>query len=105
MTGKQNLAGAAERRPITQWGSRVDSDSKTQDFELETEMSPASQAPPIKTGMVSQGSQNLALGLAKTAASQLDEFVRGPGFLGKALQYLRLSLLVRTEHGDRYASV
>ena len=47
-------------------------------------MSPASQAPLIKTGMVSQGSQNLALGLAKTAASQLDEFVCGPGFLEKA---------------------
>ena len=48
-------------------------------------MSPASQAPPIKTGMVSQGSQNLALGLATTAASQLDEFVRSRlGFLGKA---------------------
>ena len=54
-------------------------------------MSPASQAPLIKTGMVSQGSQNLALGLAKTAASQLDEFVRGPGFLGKAM------LRVKTE--------
>ncbi len=39
-------------------------------------MSPASRAPLIKTGMVSQGSQSLALGLAKTAASQLDEFVR-----------------------------
>jgi hypothetical protein len=38
------------------------------------------------TGLVSQGSQNLALGLAKTAASQLDEFVRGPGFLGKAMK-------------------
>jgi len=35
--------------------------------------------------MVSQGSQSLALGLAKTAASQLDEFVRAhPFFLGKA---------------------
>ena len=34
-------------------------------------MSPASQAPLLKTGMFSQGSQNLALGLAKTAASQL----------------------------------
>jgi|GEM_PF-3341395 len=38
-------------------------------------MSPASRAPLIKTGMVSQGSQKLALGLAKTAASQLAEFV------------------------------
>jgi len=28
------------------------------------------------TGLVSQGSQGLALGLAKTATSQLDEFVR-----------------------------
>jgi hypothetical protein len=37
-------------------------------------MAPASQAPLIKTRMGSQGSQNLALGLAKTAASQLDEF-------------------------------
>jgi|GEM_PF-4405484 len=46
-------------------------------------MSPASQAPLIKTGMVSQGSQNLALGLAKTAASQLDEFVRGLAFGAK----------------------
>ncbi len=47
-------------------------------------MSPASQAPLIKTGMVSQGSQNLALGLAKTAASQLDEFVRSqPWLFGK----------------------
>jgi len=36
-------------------------------------MSPASQAPLIKTVLVSQGSQGLALGLAKTAASQLDE--------------------------------
>ena len=34
-------------------------------------MSPASQAPLLKTGMFSQGSQNLALGLAMTAASQL----------------------------------
>ena len=36
-------------------------------------MSPASRAPLIKTGLVSQDSQSLALGLAKTAASQLDE--------------------------------
>ncbi len=43
-------------------------------------MSPASQAPTIETGMVSQGSQNLALGLAKTAASQLDELVHALGF-------------------------
>ena len=49
-------------------------------------MSPASQAPLIKTGMRSQGSQNLALGLAKTAASQLDEFVGGPGSLGKVAE-------------------
>jgi hypothetical protein len=49
-------------------------------------MSPASRAPLIKTGMVSQGSQRLALGLTKTAASQLDEFVKlaALGFLGKA---------------------
>ena len=46
-------------------------------------MSPASQAPLIKTGMGSQGSQNLALGLAKTAASQLDEFIRGLAFWAK----------------------
>jgi hypothetical protein len=39
-------------------------------------MSPASRAPLFKTGMVSQGSQSLALGLTKTAASQLDEFAR-----------------------------
>ena len=44
-------------------------------------MSPASQAPLIKTGMVSQGSQNLALGLATTAASQLDDFVRSRSWL------------------------
>jgi hypothetical protein len=49
-------------------------------------MSPALQARLIKTDMVSQGSQNLALGLAKTAASQLDEFVRGLGFLGKVIR-------------------
>jgi hypothetical protein len=30
-------------------------------------MSPASRAPLIKTGLVSQGSESLALGLAKTA--------------------------------------
>jgi len=35
---------------------------------------------------MSQGSQSLALGLAKTAATHLDEFVRSPGFLGKAAQ-------------------
>jgi len=39
-------------------------------------MSPASRAPLIKTGMVPQGSQKLALGLTTTAASQLDDFVR-----------------------------
>jgi hypothetical protein len=59
--------------------------TRTQYFELETEMSPTSQAP-LSKRHVSQGSQNLALGLAKTAASQLDEFVRGPGFLGKAMK-------------------
>jgi len=38
--------------------------------------------------MVPQGSQSLALGLAKTAASQLDEFVRAhPFFLGKAMAF------------------
>jgi hypothetical protein len=41
-------------------------------------MSPASRTPLIKRGLVSQGSQSLALGLAKTAASQLEEFVRSP---------------------------
>jgi hypothetical protein len=35
-------------------------------------MSPASRAPLIYNGMVSQGSQSLALGLAKTAATQLE---------------------------------
>jgi hypothetical protein len=35
--------------------------------------------------MVSQGSQSLALGLAKTAATQLDDFVLARhGFLGEA---------------------
>ena len=37
-------------------------------------MSPASRAPQIKKGPSSQGSQTLALGLAKAAASQLDDF-------------------------------
>jgi hypothetical protein len=36
------------------------------------------------TGLVSQGSQNLALGLANTAASQLDEaFARAPSLFGQ----------------------
>jgi len=43
-------------------------------------MSPASRAPLIYNELVSQGSQNLTLGLARTAATQLDEFVRSPGF-------------------------
>ncbi|MEK6337740.1 MAG: hypothetical protein AABM67_22705, partial [Acidobacteriota bacterium] len=64
-----------KRRPTTQRGSRVGSDSKL-NSKLVTETSPTSRAPLIRTGMVSQDSQSLALGLAKTAASQLDEFVR-----------------------------
>jgi len=43
-----------------------------------TEKSPASQAPFIKMGLISQGSQNLALGLTTAAASQLDESLIEP---------------------------
>ena len=52
-------------------------------------MSPASQAPLIYTGLVSQGSQGVALGLAKTAASQLDEFVRSTLTNSSFLSYNR----------------
>jgi hypothetical protein len=52
-------------------------------------MSPASRAPLIKNGPVSQGSQGLALGLAKTVPMNRDSmslFARAPfAFLGKEL--------------------
>jgi hypothetical protein len=48
--------------------------------ELRTEMSPASRAPLINYAHDSQGSKSLALGLATSAATQLDEFVLTPIF-------------------------
>ena len=74
---------------------------ETQNSELATEMSPASRAPCI-TGMVSQGSQSLTLGLAKTAAAQLDEFVRSPRlFWAKPLRGIVAAQLCRLAEASR----
>jgi hypothetical protein len=53
--------------------------------------------------MVPQGSQSLALGLAKTAALQLDEFVRAhPCFLGKA-KWIQFPVEILTERSSSAA--
>jgi len=50
--------------------------TRNSNAESETEMSPASQAPLIYNGPGFPGLAELAMGLAETAASQLNEFVR-----------------------------
>ena len=62
-------------------------------------MSPASQAPLIYNGRFPKARKSLALGLAKTAASQLDEFVRSRAldFWAKPTPLHRRRLLDRCE--------
>jgi hypothetical protein len=61
-------------------GGALDSASKRKTLNPQTEMSPAA-GPLTETNMVFQGSRKLALGLAKTAASQLDDFARSQPWL------------------------
>jgi hypothetical protein len=66
---QQNLGGAAEAATSTQKAVALIL-TRTQDVELETVLSPASQAPLAYIGMVPKA-RGLALGLTTAAASQL----------------------------------